>query len=109
MQRLKPTRPTDPAPNPRPSRSFIAPVEPMFLNAKQAQRLLQLSERQFRTLRDDPKFPHGRYLGPRSARWHRDELIAFFENHLKPVAKLDVPPQFAARGRKGEADERQPG
>lgn len=86
-----------PAPSRTPPRSIVAPVEPVYLNTQQAMRLLQLSERQFRMLRDDPRFPLARCLGPRSARWHRDDLVRFVETHLPRVSKLAVPPQFAVK------------
>ncbi|HRZ58947.1 MAG TPA: hypothetical protein P5163_00015 [Rubrivivax sp.] len=92
----------------RPTRAYVAPVEPVYLGAQQTMSLLQLSERQFRALRTHPAFPVARQLGPRSARWHRDELLRFVDQHLPRVQVLEVPPQFAALGRQAE-DKSKPG
>lgn len=52
------------------------PIGPALLNAKQAARLLGISERRFAELRHAAWFPAAIVLGPRALRWHRDELSA---------------------------------
>lgn len=67
------------------------------LSAIKAAELLGIAERTFHGLRGRPGFPPPAYLTPKTLRWSRTELLAWF--NAQPRAALKPEPEQLQRGR----------
>jgi len=87
--------------------TVTASTEPLslLLDAHQSANFVGVSLRTFRDLVKREDFPKARSLGPRSTRWHREELAAWVA--VLPAAERRDEPEHLAKARKARK-KRQP-